>query len=131
MNHADAFLVTLKNVPLLKYGISLNKVCDYLASGRPTVFAGTPGYDPIQQAQAGISVAGEDPGALADGIEQLIALSPAERVQMGRNGQEYVARVHGVDVVADRLESVLLGSYKRDSEVVELPMKTETQGSEF
>jgi glycosyltransferase involved in cell wall biosynthesis len=114
MNQADAFLVTLKNVPLLKYGISLNKVCDYLASGRPTVFAGTPGYDPIQHANAGISVAGEDPEALAAGIKQLLALSPEERVQMGRNGREYVARVHGLDVVAARLESVLLGSYQRE-----------------
>lgn len=131
MNDADAYIVSLRSVPLLKYGISLNKVCDYLASGRPTVFAGTPGYDPIQQAQAGISVAGEDPGALADGIERLMALSAAERVEMGRNGEEYVARMHSVEVVADRLESVLLGSYKRDAEVVELAMKTETQGSAF
>jgi glycosyltransferase involved in cell wall biosynthesis len=114
MNQADAFLVTLKNVPLLKYGISLNKVCDYLASGRPTIFAGTPGYDPVQHAHAGISVLGEDPEALADGIQQLLALAPDERVHMGRNGQEYVARVHGLDVVAGRLESVLLGSYQRE-----------------
>jgi glycosyltransferase involved in cell wall biosynthesis len=114
MNQADAFLVTLKNVPLLKYGISLNKVCDYLASGRPTIFAGTPGYDPVQHANAGISVLGESPEALADGIQHLLALIPEERVQMGRNGREYVARVHGLDVVAGRLESVLLGSYQRE-----------------
>jgi glycosyltransferase involved in cell wall biosynthesis len=114
MSQADAFLVTLKNVPLLKYGISLNKACDYLASGRPTIFAGTPGYDPIKEAGAGISVLGEDPSALAQGVEQLIALTPEARMQMGRNGREYVARVHGLDVVAGRLESVLLGSYERD-----------------
>src|SRR3989441_4494398 len=48
MGEADAFVVTLKNVPLLKYGISLNKVCDYLASGRPTILAGEPGFDPIR-----------------------------------------------------------------------------------
>jgi glycosyltransferase involved in cell wall biosynthesis len=114
MNQADAFVVSLKNVPLLKYGISLNKVCDYLASGRPTIFAGTPGYDPVQHAAAGISVLGEDPEALADGIQQLLALAPEQRVQMGRNGREYVARVHGLDVVAGRLESILLGSYQRE-----------------
>src|SRR6185437_14060496 len=119
MNQADAFLVSLKNVPLLKYGISLNKVCDYLASGRPTIFAGTPGYDPVQHANAGISVPGEDPEALADGIQQLLALTPDERVQMGRNGREYVARVHGLDVVAGRLESVLLGSYQGEPGVSE------------
>jgi glycosyltransferase involved in cell wall biosynthesis len=129
MNQADAFLVTLKNVPLLKYGISLNKVCDYLASGRPTIFAGTPGYDPVQHANAGISVVGEDPEALADGIQQLLALTPDQRVQMGRNGREYVARVHGLDVVAGRLESVLLGSYRREPGLGESSVVSKAQAT--
>jgi len=129
MNQADAFLVSLKNVPLLKYGISLNKVCDYLASGRPTIFAGTPGYDPVQHANAGISVPGEDPEALADGIQQLLALTPDERVQMGRNGREYVARVHGLDVVAGRLESVLLGSYQGEPGVSESGVVSKAQAT--
>jgi glycosyltransferase involved in cell wall biosynthesis len=129
MNQADAFLVSLKNVPLLKYGISLNKVCDYLASGRPTIFAGTPGYDPVQHANAGISVPGEDPEALADGIQQLLALTPDERAQMGRNGREYVARVHGLDVVAGRLESVLLGSYQGEPGVSESGVVSKAQAT--
>jgi glycosyltransferase involved in cell wall biosynthesis len=114
MSAADAYVVSLRDVPLLRYGISLNKACDYLASGRPTVFAGNPGYDPIKEAMAGISVPPNDPEALAAAAEQLMALTPEERVQMGRNGREYVARVHGLDVVAGRLESVLLGSYQRE-----------------
>jgi glycosyltransferase involved in cell wall biosynthesis len=116
MGEADAFLVTLKNVPLLKYGISLNKACDYLASGRPTIFAGTPSYDPVKEAKAGISVPAEDPKSLADGIASLMALTSAERVQMGRNGREYLQRVHGLEVLADRLERTLLGSGKCDPE---------------
>jgi glycosyltransferase involved in cell wall biosynthesis len=114
MSSADAYIVSLRDVPLLRYGISLNKACDYLASGRPTVFAGNPGYDPIKEAMAGISVLPNEPTALAAGITQLLALTPEERVQMGRNGREYVARVHGLDVVAGRLERVLLGSYQRE-----------------
>ena len=109
MGNADAFIVSLRDVPLLKYGISLNKACDYLASGRPTVFAGCPGYDPIKEARAGISVAAAKPELLADAIEQLMALPPEERVQMGKNGRDYVKRVHSIDVVANRLESVLSG----------------------
>ena len=34
MSDADAYIVSLRDVPLLRYGISLNKACDYLASGR-------------------------------------------------------------------------------------------------
>lgn len=109
MSDADAYVVSLKDVPLLKYGISLNKACDYLASGRPTILAGNPGYDPIREAKAGLSVPAENPRALADAIELLITFSPEERVQMGANGREYLERVHGLSVLADRLEKILLG----------------------
>ena len=109
MSAADAFVVSLKNVPLLKYGVSLNKTCDYLASGRPTVLAGNPGYDPIKEAKAGFSVPAENALALADAIESLMKLSASERVGLGLNGIEYLRRVHGVDVLADRLEKTLLG----------------------
>lgn len=127
MARADAYIVSLRDVPLLKYGISLNKACDYLASGRPTVFAGNPGYDPIKEAKGGISVAANDPEALAGAVERLMALTPEERVEMGRNGREYVARVHGLDVVTARLESVLLGTYNRELESVTIPIKAETE----
>jgi glycosyltransferase involved in cell wall biosynthesis len=110
MSEADAFIVSLKDVPLLKYGISLNKACDYLASGRPTIFAGNPGYDPIREANAGISVPAENAEALARGIESLILRTPEERRTMGNNGREYLKRVHDIDLLAGRLERILLGS---------------------
>lgn len=111
MGDADAFIVSLRDVPLLKYGISLNKACDYLASGRPTVFAGSPGYDPIKEARAGISVPANRPDELAQAVEYLMTLSPRTRAEMGRNGRDYLERVHGIDVLADRLEKTLLGKH--------------------
>jgi glycosyltransferase involved in cell wall biosynthesis len=110
---------------LLKYGVSLNKVCDYLASGRPTILAGDPGYDPVREARAGISVRGEDPAALADAVEALMAAPAEERVRMGRNGREYLERVHGIHILADRLEGVLRGdgSYPSEGEVSALAME--------
>ena len=115
MGDADAYVLSLKDVPLLKYGISLNKVCDYLASGRPTILAGNPGYDPIQKAHAGLSVPAEKPEALANAVERLMALPAEERVQMGINGREYLGRVHGITVLADRLEKILLGADPGDA----------------
>ena len=108
MAEADAFVVSLKNVPLLRFGISLNKACDYLASGRPTILAGNPGFDPVREGNAGLSVPPENPTALADAVEKLASLCPEERVQMGRNGFEYLKKYHDVEVLADRLERVLL-----------------------
>ena len=40
MSEADAFVFSLQKLNLYRFGISLNKMCDYLASGRPILFAG-------------------------------------------------------------------------------------------
>lgn len=107
MSEADAFLATLKNVPLLRYGVSLNKLCDYFASGRPTILAGSPGYNPVDEANAGISVPGEDPAALADGVQLLMSFNAEKRIRMGENGRNYLARVHDIDILTSRLENAL------------------------
>jgi glycosyltransferase involved in cell wall biosynthesis len=115
MSEADAFVVSLRKVPLLKYGISLNKICDYLASGRPTILAGEPGYDPIREARAGVSVPAENPVALADAIEALMARTPEERVQMGQNGREYVGQMHALPILAERYERTLRSTLREDA----------------
>jgi glycosyltransferase involved in cell wall biosynthesis len=107
MAEADAFVLSLANLPLYKYGISLNKMCDYLASGRPILFAGDSVYNPIREAQAGFCVAPENPEALADAIDRLISLSPAERTHMGQNGLQYFRENHDIRILAQRLEQTL------------------------
>jgi glycosyltransferase involved in cell wall biosynthesis len=107
MAEADAFVFSLSDLPLYKYGISLNKMCDYLASGRPTLFAGDSTYNPIREVGAGICVPAENPEALADAIDHLISLAPEERVRMGQNGLEYFKKHHDIRVLAERLEQAL------------------------
>ena len=110
MASADAFIFSLANPPLYKYGISLNKMCDYLASGRPILFAGDSTYNPIRDAGAGISVPAEDPTALSEAIDDLTSRTPEERVRMGQNGLEHFKKHHDIRILADRLEQVLLSA---------------------
>lgn len=107
MGEADAFILSLRDIPLYKYGISLNKLCDYLASGRPILFAGNSSYNPVEEAKAGITVPPENPEALAQAITKLVTLKPEERIQMGKNGLEYVKKHHDIRVLADKLEELL------------------------
>jgi glycosyltransferase involved in cell wall biosynthesis len=111
MASADAFVFSLANSPLYKYGISLNKMCDYLASGRPILFAGDSAYNPIRDARAGISVPAENPKALSDAIDHLRSLTPYERMRMGQNGLEHFKKHHDIRILADRLEHVLLSDF--------------------
>lgn len=108
MNAADAFVLSMKNLPgLYKYGISWNKLSDYLVAGRPILLAGNPGYNPVEIANAGLSVPPENPVALSNAVKQLVSLGPEGRARMGTSGRNYARQFHSATVLADRLEAVL------------------------
>ena len=107
MGEADAFIYALHDLPLYRYGVSLNKLTDYLAGGRPIIFSGRSTYDPVAAIGAGYSVPPDDPVAIADAIEKLFALRPSERIEMGRKGREYVTEHHNIPRLAVRLLAAL------------------------
>jgi glycosyltransferase involved in cell wall biosynthesis len=107
MGEADAFIYGLRDLPLYRFGISLNKLTDYLAAGRPIIFFGKSTYDPVRDAKAGFSVPPGDPEALADAILDLVALTPEERMEMGDRGRRYLLEHHNIPVLSDRLLGVL------------------------
>jgi glycosyltransferase involved in cell wall biosynthesis len=106
MGEADAFIYGLRDLPLYRFGISLNKLTDYLAAGRPIIFFGRSTYDPVRDAQAGFSVPPGNPDVLADAIERLVALTPVERMEMGERGRRYLLEHHNIPALAARLLDV-------------------------
>ena len=105
---ADAFVISVLDLPLLyRYGISMNKLFDYLASARPIIIASAAANNPVDDAKAGITVAPADPEQMAVAIRQLFNCSADERMQMGRAGRRYVEQHHGFDQLASRLASTM------------------------
>lgn len=104
MSEADAFVVSLEDLPLYRYGISFNKLFDYLSSGRPILFSGNAANNPVAEANAGISVPARSPEMLANAVVELISLKPEDRVKMGENGLAYMQKNHDIKILADKLE---------------------------
>jgi glycosyltransferase involved in cell wall biosynthesis len=104
---ADAFLMLLEDSPVFRWGISPNKLFDYLACARPVLFSVSSPFDPIAEARAGISVKPGDAHALAQGILQLSQVPIAERAAMGLRGRAYVERHHDLRILGDRLQHIL------------------------
>jgi glycosyltransferase involved in cell wall biosynthesis len=100
---ADAFIVNVRDLRLYRYGISLNKLFDYLAAGRPVVFAGSSANDPVAEAEAGISVPGDDAKAMTQALETIADMPFRERMAMGRRGREHVDRHYTYRQLASRL----------------------------
>jgi glycosyltransferase involved in cell wall biosynthesis len=103
LRQADVLFFHLMDTDVFRYGISPNKLFDYLAAGKPILFCASASNSPIEEAQAGFSVPPEDPEAAADALESLAALSAEERERLGRNGRAYVEAYHSSGALAERM----------------------------
>lgn len=103
VRNADASIITFRRIELYRFGVSPNKVFDYLAAGRPVVVALDAPDDPIALAHAGAFARAEDPEDLARTIRSLIEMDPEQREEMGRNGQRYVRANHDMTELGRRL----------------------------
>ncbi len=109
---ADIGLLHLRPLSVFRWGISPNKIFDYMAAARPVVCAVTTQDDPVRRAGCGLSVDSGDPRAIATALQRLACMTPDERWQMGLRGRQYVEQHHDFDDLSRRFEQVL-------SEVVE------------
>jgi len=105
---ADAFWVSSHDTPLWRHGISFNKLYDFMAMARPTVLGLDCPNNPIAEGRCGITVRPGDAGAMAEGMERLLALEPAARTEMGRRGRAHVEANFEFRILAGRFEAALL-----------------------
>lgn len=103
---SDILFFSLRNSPVFKYGISSNKLFDYLASKKPIVFSSNAADNFIDKAKAGITVPPDNPQALAEAIIEIHNMSREERKKMGESGRKYVEKHHSVSILVDKLERV-------------------------
>lgn len=107
LSEADAFLVQLGGKEVYRYGISSNKLFDFMAAGKP-VFSSLEAPDnPVEKAKCGFTIPPRDPEALAEAFLKLYQMPAEEREVMGQRGREYVEKYHAIPVLADKLEEVL------------------------
>ena len=107
LREADVFVMPLKYSPVFRWGVSPNKLFDYLASARPVIFSINSSNNPVQEARAGITIPPEEPYSLVQAIKELLETSPEERWQMGLRGREYVEKYHSFAFLGNKLEKIL------------------------
>ena len=90
----DVLYVGHQRVPLYRFGISPNKIMDYMMSARPIICAIDAANDLVQEAGCGMTILPENPTELAKAVERMRLLSLAERDRMGMAGRSYVEKNH-------------------------------------
>ncbi|HOP35440.1 MAG TPA: glycosyltransferase family 4 protein [Syntrophales bacterium] len=107
LSRMDLLYIGLRPEPLFRFGISPNKLMDYMMAGKPVLSAIEAGNDPVGESGCGLTVAPGDAPALAGSLKALAALSPAAREKMGEKGRRYVTARHDYGVLAERFLRVL------------------------
>jgi glycosyltransferase involved in cell wall biosynthesis len=105
---ADAGLMVLRDAPLFAFGVSPNKLFDYLAAGLPVV-CNVPGEvaSMLVEAKAGVQAADTSGAALAAAVRKMLDMPDHARKRYGLNGREWVQREHSREVLGDRLNKFL------------------------
>ncbi len=103
----DALYVGLQHRPLFRFGISPNKLLDYMMSGKPVLQAIAAGNDPVAESGCGITVPPEDPSALAGATLRLMRWNPSQRLAAGARGREYVLANHDYRILARRFSELM------------------------
>jgi glycosyltransferase involved in cell wall biosynthesis len=98
----DVLYIGLKRQPLFRFGISPNKLMDYMMAARPVLCAIEAGNDLVAEAGCGFTVEPENAEALAQAVRRMLALPADERLRLGTAGRAWVQARHVYPVLARR-----------------------------
>jgi len=102
LQEMDALYIGLKGDPLFRFGVSPNKLMDYLMAAKPVIYAIQAGNDMVAYSGCGISIRPEKPEEIAGAVLQLMSLSAEARQQMGQKGRAYILANHDYRALAEQ-----------------------------
>jgi glycosyltransferase involved in cell wall biosynthesis len=100
LSQMDALVIPWHRNPLYRYGVSPNKLFDYMLAAKPILQGSNASNDLVTEAACGVTVEPEDPVALADAARRLSALSAEVRQRIGENGRRFVLANHDCRMLA-------------------------------
>mgnify|MGYP005789341649 FL=1 len=107
LSEMDALYVGLQRQPLFRFGVSPNKLMDYMMAAKPVIFAIEAGNDMVKDAGCGVSIPPEDSKAIAEAAIELASTPPEKLAEMGKRGQKYILENHEYQILSDRFLEVL------------------------
>lgn len=102
----DALYIGSKKSKLYEYGVSANKIFDYLNVGLPIVNAFDTMHSPMNYLGNTIECIAEDPISIADGILKSTELTKEERERIKCESSKFVVENHNYDDLAKRFSGL-------------------------
>lgn len=102
LERLDILYIGLQKQNLFKFGISPNKLMDYMLAGKPIIQAIEAGNDMVTEAKCGISVEAENSQAVVEAVKHLLSLDERKLQELGTNGKKYVVNNHDYSILAKK-----------------------------
>ncbi len=115
LSHCDVLYFSVHTSNVWRYGQSLNKVIDYMLSGKPVVASYTGYPSMINEAQCGTYVPAGDVEALRVELLRYASMDVLEREAIGDRGREWVLRYRSYQTLAQNYLPILFGSKQTTS----------------
>lgn len=107
LSQFDACYIGWQKESMYRFGIAANKIPEYMYSAKPVIHSFSGKGDFIEQAGAGITVAAEDPMAIANAILELQSKGAIELEKIGEKGKAFVIEHLTYKKLASKLEDIL------------------------
>lgn len=90
LQEADALYIGAAHSPLYKFGVSMNKLYDYMMSGKPVLNGVVASNNEVEEAKCGLSFDSSKPEEIAEAVTKMKGMSEEERNSLGQNGKKWV-----------------------------------------
>ena len=107
LSEMDILYIGLQRQSLFRFGISPNKLIDYMMSSKPIIQSIDAGNDMVSEAQCGISIEPENSQAAANAVDTLLQKSTTELDIMGDNGHQFAMQHHTYEKLAEQFLAVM------------------------
>jgi glycosyltransferase involved in cell wall biosynthesis len=108
LSKSDLNIIIVQQTDLMRFGSSLNKLFDYMASGKPIVSNLKVNYDLLERYHCGITTKTRDSKDLADAIEKIYSLSSEDYETMCENAKT-AAKDYDYKLLTQKLDQIIQG----------------------
>jgi glycosyltransferase involved in cell wall biosynthesis len=107
LRYIDVAFISLLPENLFKFGVSPNKVFDYMYAKKPIIWAIEAGNNLVEEAKCGLTVPLNNATSLKNSILKLKGLKNEALKELGQNGYNFVRTHHSYKMLAAKLIKII------------------------
>ena len=101
LSMADFLYIGAEKCELYKFGVSMNKVYDYMMASKPIIYGVEAANNDVADSNCGINIDPSDASSILKAVDTLLAMPPEELEAMGERGKKAVMEKYNYSSLAD------------------------------